>query len=347
MPRLDEVFKKAGVPTRTFVRPAEFERVLVALQTPGRSLIVEGPSGMGKTSCVKRALEEAGMEDSCLFLSARKTGDQQLIRDFPTARSDQTVVVDDVHRLPNEVKRKWADFLKHMADDEKHPRKAILIGAGRVGRALAEYAPELPQRIEIVPFALAEKEQVRSLLSLGETALNCRILIAEELVDEASGSFALAQMLGHEACVQGHVLETQSKERPVEAGLPAVREAVLRELSLRLTPVALDFVTGNRSQCEGGEPYFHLLRRLAETADGVLDTRHLPIDNPYLKADIAQAIKNGHLDALIGNSETIGDAIGFDASTGALTIEDPRFLYFIRHLSWPQFAAQAGYPKAL
>ena len=34
MPRLDEVFKKSGVPTHTFVPPAEYDRVAVALKRP-------------------------------------------------------------------------------------------------------------------------------------------------------------------------------------------------------------------------------------------------------------------------------------------------------------------------
>ena len=71
MPRIDEVFKKSGVPTHTFVPPLEYERVLVALQTPGRCMIIEGPSGIGKTSCVKKALDNTGLAASCLMLSAR------------------------------------------------------------------------------------------------------------------------------------------------------------------------------------------------------------------------------------------------------------------------------------
>ena len=45
--RLEQVFKIGGVPTYTFVEPSEYSRLKVALRTPGRALIVEGPSGTG------------------------------------------------------------------------------------------------------------------------------------------------------------------------------------------------------------------------------------------------------------------------------------------------------------
>ena len=51
-----------GIPTHTFVRPIEYPALLVALRTPGRGVVVEGPSGIGKTTAVTRALEELGLE---------------------------------------------------------------------------------------------------------------------------------------------------------------------------------------------------------------------------------------------------------------------------------------------
>lgn len=58
MPLLEEVYKLNGVPTYTFVRPTEFNRLFVALRTPGRGVVLEGPSGIGKTTAIARATEE-------------------------------------------------------------------------------------------------------------------------------------------------------------------------------------------------------------------------------------------------------------------------------------------------
>src|SRR5690606_19975472 len=83
MATLEDVFKKSGVPTHTFVAPLEYDRVLVSLRTPGRCIVVEGPSGIGKTSCIKKAIDDSGLGDSCLFLSGRKQSDLEIIKELP------------------------------------------------------------------------------------------------------------------------------------------------------------------------------------------------------------------------------------------------------------------------
>ena len=58
LPRMEEVFKLSGLPTHTFVQPVEYGKLLVSLRSPGRGVIVEGPSGIGKTTAVLKALAE-------------------------------------------------------------------------------------------------------------------------------------------------------------------------------------------------------------------------------------------------------------------------------------------------
>ena len=55
-PLLEEVFKTSGVPSFTFVEPDEYADLVISLRTPGRGAVVEGPSGIGKTTAVEKAL---------------------------------------------------------------------------------------------------------------------------------------------------------------------------------------------------------------------------------------------------------------------------------------------------
>jgi hypothetical protein len=343
MPRLDEVFKKSGVPTYTFVEPAEFNRVLVALQTPGRGLIVEGPSGIGKTSCVKKALETLGMSDSCLSLSARKAVDHELIEALPTMRKIGVVVLDDFHRLREDAKRVLTDFVKTLADEEDSESKIVLIGINRAGQSLIEYAPDLLHRVETIRVGRTNVERVRELVSLGERVLNCSIAVADDLAEESEGSFAMAQVLCHEACLQAEVLESSCANVTVSVSLPSIREAVLRDLSPRFFPVARDFATGNKLRREGRAPYLHLLRWLSQTPEGALDTKEAIAANPNLKASVSQVIDKGHITTLINSNPAIGDLIHFDATSQLLTAEDPKLLYFSRNIIWSKFARQVGY----
>lgn len=345
MPRLDEVFKKSGLATHTFVEPSEFDRVVVALRTPGRGLIIEGPSGIGKTSCVRKALEHAGMSDSCLMLSARKFADTQYISALPTMSRVGTVIVDDFHRLDESTKKTLTDFMKVLADEEDVESKVILIGINRAGQSLMDYAPDLLHRVEAIKIGRTNVERIIELIERGERALNCEIHVADEIADEAVGSFAMAQILCHEACIQGKVLETAvlAERHRVEASLPSIREAVLRELSPRFFPVARDFATGNKLRREGRAPYLHLLRWLSASPEGALDTKEAITANPELRGSVSQVIDKGHLNTLLQNAAQVADLLHFDTKSELLTAEDPKFLYFIRHLIWSKFSKQVGY----
>ncbi|WP_370261607.1 TIR domain-containing protein [Limnobacter sp.] len=345
MPRIDEVFKKSGVPTHTFVEPDEYDRVRVAIQTPGRGVIIEGPSGIGKTSCIKRALDETGLAESCLFLSGRKQGDIPLINELPTMRSIGVVIIDDFHRLPPASKQKITDFAKTLADEEDTTSKIILIGINRAGQTLVEYAPDLLHRVETIRVGRTSVERIRQLIELGERALNCSISISSEISEEAEGSFAMAQVLCHEVCLQGKLLETRVAPEPEKIGmsLPAIREAVLADLGPRFFPIAREFSTGNKLRREGRAPYLHLLLWLSQTQEGALDTKEAMAANPDLKGSVSQVIEKGHLNNLIANSNTISELIHFESKTDLLTTEDPKFLYFIRNIIWSKFARQVGY----
>lgn len=345
MLRIDEVFKKSGVPTHTFVPPAEYERVVVALRTPGRCMIIEGPSGIGKTSCVKKALEEAELSDSCLFLSARKPGDVEFIRSLSLMSAIGVVVIDDFHRLPTAAKQQLTDFVKTLADEEDQLSKVILIGINRAGQTLVEYAPDVLHRVEVVRVGRTNVERIRQMIERGERALNCSFAIAEEISEEAEGSFAMAQVLCHEACLQGRVLETcsGSTAKMVSASLPSIREAVIAELAPRFFPLARDFATGNKLRREGRAPYLHLLRWLSQTPEGALDTKEAIASSPKLKGSVTQVIDKGHLNTLLESNQHIGELIHFEAKTDLLTTEDPKLLYFIRHLIWSKFSRQVGY----
>lgn len=49
-----DVFKTSGVPTVTFVEPKNFHLIKLALLQPGVGVVLEGPSGIGKTTALKK-----------------------------------------------------------------------------------------------------------------------------------------------------------------------------------------------------------------------------------------------------------------------------------------------------
>ena len=110
--RIQDVFKTSGVPTYTFVHPREYPRLLLNLRTPGRGLVIEGPSGIGKTTAVENALVELGLSNRVTKLSARLPEDIEYIAELHTMGKVGTVIVDDFHKLPDTARQALADYMK-------------------------------------------------------------------------------------------------------------------------------------------------------------------------------------------------------------------------------------------
>ena len=149
---LEEVFKTGGVPTLTFVEPIEFNQLLVALRTPGRGIVIEGPSGIGKTTSVLRALDALGLSEKALILSARRPDDVEMIVELPQMDDIGTVIIDDFHKLEDESKKDIADYLKLLADREDKNSKVVILGINLAGRSLIQFAPDLNNRLETIRF---------------------------------------------------------------------------------------------------------------------------------------------------------------------------------------------------
>lgn len=239
-PRLEEVFKLSGVPTFTFVKPVEYMKLVVALRTPGRGVVIEGPSGIGKTSAVTRALEELGLASHTLKLSARKQEDREFIDCLPREDNAGTVIIDDFHRLDESVRRALADFLKTLADEERSDTKLIIIGINKAGDSLISFSRDLAYRIDTIPFEANPDERVLELVEKGEAALKIKIDTRDEIVGAANGSFYIAQMLCHEMCLAAGITEAGVSATEVAVSFEGVRTRVMNNLTAKFMDSLFD-----------------------------------------------------------------------------------------------------------
>lgn len=97
--------KKSGLPTFTFVEPVDFAKLVVALRAKGRGVVVEGPSGIGKSTAVKNALEKAGIQSQFENLSARKSKDVARIEELFAREVSGNIIIDDFHKLSSDIRR--------------------------------------------------------------------------------------------------------------------------------------------------------------------------------------------------------------------------------------------------
>jgi hypothetical protein len=341
--RLEEVFKTGGTPTHTFVRPIEYPTLLVALRTAGRGVVVEGPSGIGKTTSITRALEEIGLAGSVLPLSARKRDDVALIRELPGMRDIGTVIIDDFHRLEQDSKREIADFMKVLADEERPHSKVIVLGINKAGESLIQFAADLNNRIEIIPFEANPPEKVIELVELGEQALKVNINVKQEITRASNGSFYLAQMLSHQTCLDSGITEEQAQPKATETSYELTKAKVFDRLARVFLARTQRFAQGTRFRREGRAPYLHLLYWLATSGEWSLSVSKAMMRNPALRGSITQIVEKHYLRDLIANDPEIGAVLHYDQHSQMLAVEDPQYLYFLRSISWSSFVAEAGF----
>lgn len=342
-PKLEDVFKISGVPTYTFVEPGEYNRILVSLRTAGRGVVIEGPSGIGKTCAVMSALGKLGISEGILKLSARRSQDIEIIKNVLDGKIKGLIIIDDFHRLPIELKNGIADYLKTLADEERKDTKIVIIGINQAGDTLIKFATDLVNRIDIIRFETNPIEKLLDLVEKGERALNITIISKNDIAKESHGSFYLAQMLAHETCLKYDVLEHCDDQKEIPVGIEVIKQSVYERLSIKFLDITKKFVRGPKFKREGRAPYLHILRWLANSDAWSLSLDEEVKKHPEARGSVGQVIDKGYMKKFINRNLEFNDIINFDDSTNILTVEDPQFIFFIRNIIWNKLAQQLGF----
>jgi len=340
---LQDVFVLSGVPKHTFVQPVEYTRLLVALRTAGRSIVVEGPSGIGKTTAVANAIAEAGIADRVISLSARKEDDVNLIHDLPLQLPFGTVLIDDFHRLEDMSKQEIADLMKTLADEGASHSKIVLLGITNAGQSLISFGKDLANRIEVIPFEANPEHKVEELLKKGEEALNISINIRDDIIRDSQGSFYLAQMLAYHTCIRAGILNTTNPVAATSESYESVKGHVMAMLARSFHDTAIAFARGTKLRREGRAPYLHLLYWLSQSKSWSINADREADRHPEQRGSVSQVVTKGFLTELINLSQDIQRVLHFDAVSSTLVVQDPQFVFYIRNLSWPQFAEDVGF----
>jgi hypothetical protein len=340
---LEQVFTVNGVPEYTFVEPKEYTELIVALKTPGRGIVIEGPSGIGKTTAAVKAIHKTIGSENVLILTPRKKEDEEYIANLPKSRPFGAIVIDDFHRLSDSIKSDIADLLKVLADEGDENSKLIILGINNAGKNLISFGSDLNTRIEIINFGINSDDKILELIELGEKELNIDINVKNEIVKAANGSFYLAQMLSYYTCIYSRIIEEQDARLNIQISFELVNSKVFDILKRKFNERVLSFVRGSKLRKEGRAPYLQLLYYLSKSSDWVLNINQLLVDHKQLKGSISQVVSKGYLEEMIRESSDYQEVLFFDYKSNSLIIQDPQFIYFLKNITWNSFAKEAGY----
>jgi hypothetical protein len=346
MPYLEEVFRLSGIPTYTFVQPDRYDEIKVSVRTPGRCLVLEGPSGIGKTTTITKVLGDLGISAHVVSLSARNQSDLEYIVELPNLGDLGTVIVDDFHRLDDATKARLSDFMKVLADNENPSSKLILIGINKAGQQLVKFAHDLGLRIDVFKLETNSDEQIEKLISLGEGALNVGLPDTPAIARHAQGSFQIAQLLCHKLCVLGGILDTCTARNSITTSLNVAIEDVMTDLARQFKEAATTFARGSKIRREGRAPYLHILHWLSETDEWSIDLTEAVNLYPDMKGSVGQVIDKGYLEALLADPEkhdVLSPYFHYEPSTTVLSVEDPKLVFYLKNVIWRVFTRQVGY----
>jgi hypothetical protein len=331
------------VPEFTFVPPPNYNEILLDIRRAGKPVVLEGQSGTGKTTCVRRIIDELGGDTGAEYLTARNAQHVSRIDAIVRDQIAGRFVIDDFHRLSQHLQEQIADVAKLSAEmgESGHLPKLIIIGINQVGAELIQLVPDIAKRVGIHKIAPGRQADVDKLIQSGCERLNVRIVGASNIYSETRGDYWLTQQICQSICASAGILTTVNEPRDVTFALPEIRERVVERLrSAYYTPVK-EFCRGRRFR-PSNDPYFKLLREIGQQDSSIIDLNEMANSRPTVKGSINN-IKEHRLSVLMESKPLVARHFYYNSETKNFAIEDPALFYFIKHLDWNQLRQDCGF----
>lgn len=341
---LGDVFKTVGLPPYTYVKPKHFGEVRADITQEGKHLLIEGPSGIGKTCIVFKVFEQLGWKDGNQFsyVGCRDQDAEDRINSFlQEAASGKTprpriLVVDDFHLLSPLRRSEVGSALKRLSDrafETAEPAKVILIGIPTTGVSLLSDAYDLGPRLGTYVLTRASDPEIDQLINEGEEALGVLFEDRAVLLSESAGNFWLAQYVCNKVCATQEVYETQDDTRILTFDILGIRARLMAELTQRYLPVARTFAKGKRWRPGGNKPYLEILLALCKIPDSVVTFDHLLQLVPERRRPGLRAVRPRIAEVIFDPTRQVDlrRQVAFEVEAG-FSIEDPLFRYFLTNL---------------
>jgi hypothetical protein len=325
--KLEEVFVTSGSPNITFVKPKEYDYIKFAILQKGKGIVIEGPSGIGKTTTTKNILE--GMNQKYAILTARLSKDVDLIKTIGDWHTG-ILVIDDFHRLDSNIQSDIVDYLKYLADNGDKDKKLIIIGIPNTGNSLIEISFDLATRITIFKLEASDESTIEELITKGENALNIEFNDKSQIIRSAFGSLYIAQVLCAYCAMINGIEKTQMSHTVLKKGIYLVTERIITDLSPKFDNVVRFFasVGGIKDKTS-----IEILKELASNEEGILNFHHLKVKRPELKIGIDKLLANKDIEKFYVDYPLCRKHMMFDPRIPMLVIDDPQFKFYLNNSS--------------
>lgn len=353
--KLSDVFKTVGLPPYTYIKPSYYGEIRADIEQPGRHLLIEGPSGIGKTCVVYKVFEELSWQQDRDYkiVSGRDSTIHETVESFLNMTSHinrsnpNILVIDDFHILSNERRADIGSHLKRLSDkafEISNPPKVILIGIPTAGVSLLSQAYDLGPRLGTYRFNRASDHEISKLLDEGESALNVIFEDENVLLSESEGNFWLAQYICNKVCASQDVHATQDDVKILSFDLLSIRRRLMAELSQKFMSTAKIFCKGKKWRPGGNKPYLEVFVALKQIPDSVITFDKVLNIVPERRKPGIRAIRSSIPEVIFDSQKNtdLRKQITFEAESGYFSIEDPLFRYFLSNLDVQDIYRELG-----
>lgn len=340
---VEEIYKTEGVPEFTFVRPPNYNEILVDIRNPGKPVIIEGQSGTGKTTVAKKILEQSFPNQEFEYLTARKSEDLHKIIEIAEGNYLGRFIIDDFHRLENNIQENIANIIKISAEESNHTPslKVVIIGINKVGSELIFLVHDIAKRCGIHKILSATEDRIGELISKGEGKLNVTIGHYQDIWRESSGDYWLAQLLCQSICLMNDLIETSDEKRNISVDIDELRSRVVSRLENSYLNPVKEFCRGKRFRASN-DPYYKLLRAISIQESSIVDLNELANVNPEVKGSINN-IKEHRINVLLESKPICERYFYYNKETKNFAIEDPALFYYLKNLDWELLRKECGF----
>ena len=339
---VEEVFVTEGIPQYTFVKPPNYNEILLDIRRKGKPVIIEGQSGTGKTTTVKKVISQLSSDIVINYYTARQPNDVELIIKIVTEKPSGYFIIDDFHRLSVELQTQLADIAKIAAEtsDENLP-KLILVGINQVGSSLIILVHDIAKRCGIHRILPGDAETTTKLISIGEEKLNIKFANPENIFEESKGDYWLTQSLCQTICIKNDILDSQDTMKTVSFDSEQVRKSMVSRLAHAYKEPVKEFSRGQRFR-PSNDPYFKLLRLIANQGSSIVDLNELANANEDMRASI-NGIKEKRLNTVLNSKPLCSQYFFYNSGNKVFAIEDPALFYYMHHVDWEEIRKDCGF----
>ncbi len=340
--RLEDTFVTEGIPEFTFVEPPNYNEILLDIRRAWKPVIIEGQSGTWKTTTAKKILNQLSSDIVINYYTARQPDDLEKIIEVMKNRPAWYFIIDDFHRLPQEVQEGFAHLAKLAAEtqDTTLP-KLILIWINQVWSSLINLVHDIAKRCWIHRILPGSKDAIIELINVWSRKLNIQIANAETIFDESKWDYWLTQSLCQTICAHNNITEEQQDLKGISFSLDGIRRAMTLKLSHSYKDPLKEFSRWRRFR-PSNDPYFKLLKLISEQDSSIVDLNELANASDEMRASI-NWIKEKRLSILLESKPICNRFFFYNPESKSFAIEDPALFYYIKCVDWDEIRKECGF----